>query len=370
MGTRKRPLRILGFEPFDAGSHRAVRESITRHSHHDWTWLTRPGRAWKWRMRLGAIEMFEQGMRDGIFDQRFDVVFLTSLMSLADLRALFSRAGFPAIPFVLYLHENQVAYPSRSDTTQTRDWDANYALTNLTSALASDLAIFNSQWNRDSFIQGMGEILGKAPDLQLHEYAKRLESGSEVIWPPVEPPPPPPELLTSMDRKLAGPIRIAWPHRWEHDKGPDELLEIAKRYTEPLNLRWIILGERYREMPEALSAFQGQFVDRIDHFGFADSRDEYWRLLSRCDWVLSTANHEFFGLGVVEAMLAGCLPWLPERLSYPELLPDEAKGISPMNPPDDAITMRRLIHNHLQPAIATNAVARLDEAIYNVVVTS
>ena len=28
-----------------------------------------------------------------------------------------------------------------------------------------------------------------------------------------------------------------WPHRWEHDKGPEELLALARRWSEPLDLR-------------------------------------------------------------------------------------------------------------------------------------
>ena len=60
MEERTGRLRILAFEPFDAGSHRAVRETITGRSRHAWTWITRPGRAWKWRMRLAALEMAEQ----------------------------------------------------------------------------------------------------------------------------------------------------------------------------------------------------------------------------------------------------------------------------------------------------------------------
>ena len=36
-----------------------------------------------------------------------------------------------------------------------------------------------------------------------------------------------------------------------------------------------------------------------------------------------TAEHEFYGISVIEAVRAGCHPVLPARLSYPELFPAE-----------------------------------------------
>ncbi|MGL4651339.1 MAG: glycosyltransferase, partial [Caldilineaceae bacterium] len=52
-----------------------------------------------------------------------------------------------------------------------------------------------------------------------------------------------------------------------------------------------------------------------------ESRAEYEVLLSQAALVVSTADHEFFGISLLEAVLAGAFPLLPKRLSYPELLP-------------------------------------------------
>ena len=64
-GTRTRypgsPLRILAFESHDSGSHRQVRMELADHGRHDWRWVTRPGRSWKWRMRTGAAELVQGG---------------------------------------------------------------------------------------------------------------------------------------------------------------------------------------------------------------------------------------------------------------------------------------------------------------------
>ena len=154
-------LNILAFEPFDGGSHRAVRESISQHSRHRWRWRTRPARAWKWRMRLAALELLEEAERDGSLAAA-DVLFVTSLMSVADLRALLPEPK-RHLPIILYLHENQAAYPpSEEQNAQDRQRDAHFALTNLTSILAADRVIWNSRFNQDSFVDGIGRTARSA----------------------------------------------------------------------------------------------------------------------------------------------------------------------------------------------------------------
>jgi glycosyltransferase involved in cell wall biosynthesis len=363
MGTSGPTLRVLGFEPFDAGSHEAIRRSISRHSRHDWTWVTSAGRAWKWRMRTAAIHMTD-GL-ESLHERKgpFDIVVASSLMSLADLRAFWDRAGMPRAAFVLSMHENQAAYPEGHATAVSRDRDVHFALTNLTSMLAADRVIFNSRWNRESFLDGIEALLRHAPEPAFRGIRPRLASSSVVLWPPVEGPPADTGDVTRPLCEPGEPIRVVWPHRWEHDKGPEELLAIARGCTVRANLRWTILGQSFERVPEAMRAFQEEFRDRIDHMGFVESRREYWKRLHRCDWVLSTARHEFFGIAVVEALLAGCLPWLPDRLSYSEIIPDMAKGLSPLEPPDDPNAVRAAVRTRLAPARADEAVRRLDEAL-------
>ena len=115
---------ILAFESFDGGSHKQFRETLTKHSSHDWTWITRPPRSWKWRMAISAIEMVDDALKKGVVKP--DCLFCTSLTDVAVLRSALPR-GWRDIPIVLYMHENQVAYP----TTDSRD--ASFAITNLQS---------------------------------------------------------------------------------------------------------------------------------------------------------------------------------------------------------------------------------------------
>jgi glycosyltransferase involved in cell wall biosynthesis len=59
------------------------------------------------------------------------------------------------------------------------------------------------------------------------------------------------------------------------------------------------------------------------HYGYIDSKKEYSSILRQGDIVISTASHEFYGISVIEAIRAGCYPLLPNRLSYPELVPSQ-----------------------------------------------
>lgn len=115
-----------------------------------------------------------------------------------------------------------------------------------------------------------------------------------------------------------------WNHRWEYDKNPDEFFEVLFDLDRlGVDFRLIIAGQSFRQAPPIFAAAEKSLAHRIDHFGYASDRNEYLQLLSRANIVVSTAIHEFFGLSVLEAIAAGCLPLLPNRLSYPELLPGQ-----------------------------------------------
>lgn len=53
---------------------------------------------------------------------------------------------------------------------------------------------------------------------------------------------------------------------------------------------------------------------------FNSSRDEYFSLLNRAYLAPCFSTHETFGFSVAESLAAGCLPVVPTRLSYPELV--------------------------------------------------
>lgn len=393
--------RILAFQPWDAGSHRSMRCSIERHGSMLWSFRTLPGRGPRWRLRYSGLAFAaDQRHREeeaGEGSSGADVVFATSMLALADLRAALPEK-LRSKPHVLYMHENQAAYPvsDRVDPA-TRDRDSHLAFTNLASIEAADRVLWNSAWNRDSFIEAMQELLTHAPERPTDNWQDRLQRKSVIAPPPIESPtdrtdeqsrdePSPtgrPEERSSVlhNTSLASypdAVRVVWPHRWEHDKGCDELLAIAReaRIRESQGgprIHWIILGQNFEQTPASMVHFLEEHRDRIEHAGHLPA-PAYRAMLQRADWVLSTARHEFFGMAVAEALLAGCLPWLPDRLSYPELVPAEGLGMNPWKiasgsaGPQEGQTvsleaLRASIRRKLAPAAAVEAVQRIEREI-------
>ena len=353
-----------------------------------------PGRGPRWRLRLAGITFAAEERRRWTVGEvpNAEAVFTTSMLSLSDLRAALP-APLRRLPHVLYMHENQIAYPaSPNSRSRDRDRDRHLAFTNLASMEAADRIIWNSAWNRRSFIDGMEAVLAHAPEPIDPAWRDRLERRSVVIPPPIE-------SLDERESDLDGSPetdgehtvilhntdlcdytdadRVVWPHRWEHDKGCDELLEIIReaRRREAAGgprLHWLLLGQPVQRIPDSMRMLLEDHADRIEYAGRLP-RADYVKTLRRADWVLSTARHEFYGIAVAEALLAGCLPWLPDRLSYPELVPPDALGLDPWNtdfrtvhPGGHGVNqaeLGRLIAERLEPANATIAVAKLESVI-------
>jgi glycosyltransferase involved in cell wall biosynthesis len=121
---------------------------------------------------------------------------------------------------------------------------------------------------------------------------------------------------------------VLWNHRWEYDKNPDLFFRALLRLDlAGVEFRLVVLGESFRDSPPIFEEARQRLSHRLLHWGFAKSIEEYWEWLYRCDVVVSTSLHEFFGVSVVEGIAAGCFPLLPLRLSYPELLPESLREV-------------------------------------------
>lgn len=84
---------------------------------------------------------------------------------------------------------------------------------------------------------------------------------------------------------------MIWPHRYNADKQP-EIVE---------DLRYSISGETIITQKMNLS------------------KDDYYKVLGNCSIIFSCSLHENLGISVMEAVLAGAIPVLPNRCSYSEM---------------------------------------------------
>ncbi len=113
---------------------------------------------------------------------------------------------------------------------------------------------------------------------------------------------------------------MVWNHRWEYDKGPEILLAVLQQLPAGLPLTVHLLGQSFRKVPAEFDAFYALLAARkwLGQWGFVLDRDAYWAILSEAQVVLSTAHHDFQGLSVIEAAMAGARPLVPDALAYPE----------------------------------------------------
>jgi hypothetical protein len=81
-----------------------------------------------------------------------------------------------------------------------------------------------------------------------------------------------------------------------------------------------LCGERFGLKAPALDEGIQTLGKRIIHDGYAND-DLYRRLLWQSSLTFSTALHEYFGISMLEGIHANTLPFLPRRLSYPEIIP-------------------------------------------------
>ena len=308
-------MRVFLVSPYHTGSHKAWAQGYARYSGHDVHLVTMAGRFWKWRMQGGALELAPRLLQLAREVGPPDALFVTDMVNLPALIAL-ARPLLMRTPIHLYAHENQLTYPPPPGEKR----DLTYGMINTLSMLAADAVHFNSAYHRDEFFEELPRLLKHFPDYNHLEIIARLRERSDVLPVGLD--------LSFFDgfrpgHERSGPLRILWNQRWEYDKNPGDFFRaLYVLADEGLDFRLIVAGENFRQQPEEFAQARRRLARRIHHFGFAESREAYARLLWEADLVVSTALHEFFGISVLEAIHCRAYPLLPDRLSYPELLPD------------------------------------------------
>lgn len=305
--------KILVVEPYFGGSHRQFLKRLEQHIKADFTFLTLPARKWKMRMQLSAPWFAKCVLETK--EKRFDTVLCSTFVDVAILKVLFNniKGWNSSCRYCTYFHENQFVYPIRQKEHSRHQFTA----INYNTALVSDRVAFNSHYNMKTFFEGCSQYLKKAADIHLNCTLDDIRRKSSVLYPGTD--------FTEIApaQKTANKIPvICWNHRWEHDKNPEEFFNsLADLDEKGYAFKLVILGEAFRDEPSVFSWARQRFSRHILHFGYVSSREEYLEWLRNSNIVVSTALHEFFGISVMEAVGAGCIPLVPDRLSYPELYP-------------------------------------------------
>lgn len=313
-------LKVAFIEPWYGGSHRRFLDGLVEHSRHEIWPVTMAGRYWRWRMQGGAVTLSEK-LREVVEERgQPDVLMASSMANLPAVMAL-ARKELEDVPTLLLFHENQLTYPLPED----RKRDVTYAYINYLSALAADKILFNSHFHEEEFFMALPDLLRRFPDYTHVGTLPDLHRKSDVAYlgldlEGLDAARPAAEVQRSRE---PGPPVILWNHRWEYDKNPEAFFRVMNRLDDSgRRFRLILAGKTFAQQPEEFEKGFRRYAERVLHYGYAESFHDYAQLLHRADIVISTSIHEFFGIAMLEAIYCGCHPLLPNRLTYPELIPE------------------------------------------------
>ncbi|XP_054871600.1 glycosyltransferase-like domain-containing protein 1 isoform X2 [Amphiprion ocellaris] len=318
---------VLLVEAFYGGSHKQLID-LLKENFDGCSVFTLPAKKWHWRARTAAL-YFSQTIP---VCPSYRVLFSSSVLNLCELVAL--RPDLALLKKVLYFHENQLVYPVRKD--QERDFQ--YGYNQVLSCLVSDVVLFNSSFNMESFLSSIPSFMKKIPDHRPKDLDHLIRPKCVV---------------------LNYPVRFPDVSR-EHDKNPElffnTLLKLKERR---LDFHLSVLGETFTDVPEIFSEARRLLDSHILNWGYLSSKDDYLQVLCQADVVVSTANHEFFGVAMLEAVHCGCYPLCPKALVYPEIFPAQYLYSTPEQ------LCKRLQGLCRRPDVARRHVVTVDTSSYS-----
>ena len=305
-------MRILLLSAYDTPSHANWCKGLQQYLPElYWNYLTLPPRHFPWRIRGNPLSWY--ATRSQELEKSYDTVLATSMVDLATLCGIYPNLA--RARKIVYFHENQFAYPlSKSPKRGTVE----PRIVNLYAATCADKVVFNSEFNRDTFLRGARDLLKKMPDFSFPDtILRKVETKSRVLPVPIQDF----EIESSDNQRI--PNSLVWNHRWEYDKNPGDFFQacyLLKSWDIPFKL--IVMGQQFRQHPGDFDHARQELHDNIMVWG-EQSKQDYLYWLGRGEWTISTANHEFQGVALMEAVRAGNIPVVPDRLSYPEFFPDK-----------------------------------------------
>jgi len=309
-------VRILLIEPYFTGSHRQWANALSTYSRHEIKLLTLAGRHWKWRMHGGAVTLAKQFLE---MDWVPELILASDMLDVSTFLALI-RTKVPQTKLVLYFHENQLNYPwSPNDQDTQLQRDNHYAFINFTAALSADAVFFNSKYHQNAFLEALPVFLKQFPDH--HELWSIDVITQKSSYLPL-----------GLDLQKLDQYRVVqtnkiplllWNHRWEYDKNPQAFFEVLFELSEEgFKFQLAVVGEKYRRYPAIFKEAKQRLASHIVQWGYVEDFATYAHWLWKADILPVTSIHDFFGASVVEAIYCNCHPLLPNRLAYPEHLPN------------------------------------------------
>lgn len=315
-------MNILILEPFFSGSHAQWAREIRKFSRHRVSMLTMTGRNWKWRMHGGSVTLAREFLES---DYVPDLILATDMLDLAGFMGL-ARKKLGNTPVAIYFHENQLTYPwSPNDRDRRKNRDHHYGFINIQSALAADRVLFNSHFHMQSFLGAIPGFLKAFPDYNETGAVEIIREKSSVLPLGMD--------LARFDDIEAGDDMpginddkelLLWNHRWEYDKNPGEFFDVMYSLEKKgAGFSLALLGEEKGSTHDEFVKAKKKLSHRIRQFGYASSFREYALWLWEAGLLPVTSNQDFFGISIMEAMYCRCVPLLPRRLTYPELIPED-----------------------------------------------
>ena len=310
-------LSILALEPYYGGSHRAVLDGLVAHIDAEWD----TAHAARAQVEVAHAGRGDHHGRTGALSvgsaRRFDLVFASTFVNLAEWRGLVG-SRLASVPAIVYFHENQLVYPNR----HTAEWDFQFPLTNITSALSAERCLFNTRVESGP-LPGRDSGLPR-PVPRSSTQTGRRDDRREVRGPP-------PALRSRGLRRRTGDAGAAMPRscgrtggsttRIPRSSSPrlERSLPRVSTSRSPSRARHSRTS-RSRSCAPRRSSATGSCIS-------ASPRPEPSTrgLLASSDVAVSTAINEFFGIAMIEAAYAGCFPLVPDRLAYPEIYPAQMR---------------------------------------------
>ena len=274
-------------------------------------------------MDVGAITLAEEFCKSA---ENTDLILASDMLNLPLFLSL-TRDVTKGLKSAVYFHENQITYPFSPKNKEREIVHRTYGMTNFNSALCADAVFFNSKFHMENFIEVLPEFLRDVPDFDSQNSIEKIKTKSSVLPVGLELEKLEQEKQRGVELKAKYPEPIIlWNHRWDYDKNPEQFFRVLKKLKdERRKFKLIVLGQNSRVETQVFDKAKLDFEDELIHWGYTDSYEEYVSYLWASDILPVTSNQEFFGISAAEAIYCETAPILPNRLAYPELIPDSLK---------------------------------------------